>query len=65
MIYAGGGVINSGAAAELVELATSDRFPVTTTLMGLGGFPARTASGSACSGCTARGPPTMRWIRPI
>ena len=39
VIYAGGGVINSGAAAELVELATSDRFPVTTTLMGLGGFP--------------------------
>jgi acetolactate synthase-1/2/3 large subunit len=32
-------VINSGAATELVELATSDRFPVTCTLMGLGGFP--------------------------
>src|SRR3984885_13880008 len=39
VIYAGGGVINADAAAELVELATSDRFPVTTTLMGLGGFP--------------------------
>jgi acetolactate synthase I/II/III large subunit len=39
VIYAGGGVINSGAGAELVELATSDRFPVTCTLMGLGGFP--------------------------
>ena len=39
VIYAGGGVINSGAAAELTELATSDRFPVTCTLMGLGGFP--------------------------
>src|ERR1700685_3234469 len=41
VIYAGGGVINSGAGAELVALATSDRFPVTCTLMGLGAFPAR------------------------
>jgi acetolactate synthase-1/2/3 large subunit len=40
VIYAGGGVINSGAAAELTELATCDRFPVTCTVMGLGGFPA-------------------------
>src|ERR1700736_1010379 len=39
VIYAGGGVINAGAAAELVEFATADRFPVTCTLMGLGGFP--------------------------
>src|SRR3984885_10822948 len=39
VIYAGGGVINAGAGAELVELATFDRFPVTCTLMGLGGFP--------------------------
>jgi acetolactate synthase-1/2/3 large subunit len=39
VIYAGGGVINANAGAELVELATSDRFPVTCTLMGLGGFP--------------------------
>src|SRR5471030_494537 len=39
VIYAGGGVINSGAGAELVELALADRFPVTCTLMGLGGFP--------------------------
>ena len=39
VIYAGGGVINANAAAELVELATADRFPVTCTLMGLGGFP--------------------------
>jgi acetolactate synthase-1/2/3 large subunit len=39
VIYAGGGVINSNAA-ELTEFATSDRFPVTCTLMGLGGFPA-------------------------
>jgi acetolactate synthase-1/2/3 large subunit len=40
VIYAGGGVISAGAAAELTELATSDRFPVTCTVMGLGGFPA-------------------------
>ena len=39
VIYAGGGVINADAAPELFELATSARFPVTCTLMGLGGFP--------------------------
>src|SRR5207248_2011088 len=40
VIYAGGGVINANAAAELTELATVDRFPVTCTVMGLGAFPA-------------------------
>jgi acetolactate synthase-1/2/3 large subunit len=40
VIYAGGGVINANASDELVEFATSDRFPVTCTLMGLGAFPA-------------------------
>jgi acetolactate synthase-1/2/3 large subunit len=40
VIYAGGGVINANAAAELTELASVDRFPVTCTVMGLGGFPA-------------------------
>ncbi len=40
VIYAGGGVISADAAAELTELATGDRFPVTCTVMGLGGFPA-------------------------
>jgi acetolactate synthase-1/2/3 large subunit len=40
VIYAGGGVINANAAAELTELALADRFPVTCTVMGLGGFPA-------------------------
>jgi acetolactate synthase-1/2/3 large subunit len=39
IIYAGGGVVAAGAGAELTELATSDRFPVTCTVMGLGGFP--------------------------
>src|SRR5204863_214011 len=40
VIYAGGGVINANASEELVELGTSDRFPVTCTVMGLGAFPA-------------------------
>jgi acetolactate synthase-1/2/3 large subunit len=40
VIYAGGGVVNANASQELVEFATSDRFPVTCTLMGLGAFPA-------------------------
>src|SRR3954464_249550 len=40
VIYAGGGVVNANAAAELTELCRSDNFPVTTTLMGLGAFPA-------------------------
>jgi acetolactate synthase I/II/III large subunit len=39
IIYAGGGVVSAGAGAELTELATADRFPVTCTVMGLGGFP--------------------------
>jgi acetolactate synthase I/II/III large subunit len=39
VIYGGGGVVNGEAAAELVEFCTSDRFPVTCTLMGLGAFP--------------------------
>jgi len=40
VIYAGGGVILSSAAKELKELGERLRCPVTTTLMGLGGFPA-------------------------
>jgi acetolactate synthase-1/2/3 large subunit len=40
VIYAGGGVISANAAAELTELASSDRLPVTCTVMGLGAFPA-------------------------
>src|SRR5438270_7818317 len=41
VIYAGGGVGSADASAELTELATADRFPVTCTVMGLGGFPAQ------------------------
>jgi acetolactate synthase-1/2/3 large subunit len=40
MIYAGGGVILSEAAEELTRLARLLGSPVTTTLMGLGAFPA-------------------------
>ncbi|MBS1677540.1 MAG: biosynthetic-type acetolactate synthase large subunit [Actinobacteria bacterium] len=40
IFYTGGGVINANASEELRELAASDQFPVTSTLMGLGAFPA-------------------------
>ncbi|HEX8066372.1 MAG TPA: biosynthetic-type acetolactate synthase large subunit [Thermoleophilaceae bacterium] len=40
VVYAGGGVVNAEASEELRELCSSDRFPVTCTLMGLGAFPA-------------------------
>ena len=39
LIVAGGGVILSGAAKELRELAEFANIPVTMTLMGLGAFP--------------------------
>lgn len=39
VIYAGGGVILSGASDELFEFAAKIKAPVTTTLMGLGCFP--------------------------
>jgi acetolactate synthase-1/2/3 large subunit len=40
VLYVGGGVINANAAEDLRALASSDNFPVTCTLMGLGAFPA-------------------------
>jgi len=42
ILYTGGGIINSGpkAAHALRELAALTGFPVTSTLMGLGAFPA-------------------------
>jgi len=43
MIYAGGGVILSDAAAELRELVELSGAPCTNTLMGLGAFPASDA----------------------
>lgn len=39
VIFAGGGIIHSGAHAELLELAEKTNIPVTTSLMGLGAFP--------------------------
>ena len=40
MIYAGGGVILSDASPEMHKLVKGLGFPITQTLMGLGGFPA-------------------------
>ncbi len=39
VIYAGGGVISSGAHRELLEFAEKTNIPVALTLMGLGAFP--------------------------
>ncbi len=42
MFYTGGGLINSGPAAcqLLRELVDATGFPITSTLMGLGAYPA-------------------------
>ena len=39
VIFAGGGVISSGAAAKLTDFAERLEIPVTTTLLGKGAFP--------------------------
>jgi acetolactate synthase-1/2/3 large subunit len=39
VLYVGGGIVNSGAAAALLAFAEELQIPVTPTLMGLGGFP--------------------------
>lgn len=39
VLYTGGGIITSGASAELLKLAEQLSIPVVNTLMGLGGFP--------------------------
>lgn len=40
IIYGGGGIINANASEELREFVQKTNIPVTTTLMGLGSFPA-------------------------
>lgn len=41
IIYAGGGVVSSGASAELKKFVELTRIPITNTLMGKGIFPER------------------------
>lgn len=43
VIFAGGGVVLSESSEQLIRLAGLLQAPVTSTLMGLGGFPARIA----------------------
>jgi len=38
-LYAGGGVISSGANKEMFEFVEKTGIPITTTVLGLGGFP--------------------------
>ncbi len=40
MIYTGGGLVLGDGAEELIKLARTLNYPVTNTLMGLGGYPA-------------------------
>ncbi len=39
VLYTGGGIIHSNASDELLKFAEALQIPVTSTLMGLGGFP--------------------------
>lgn len=39
LFYVGGGLISSGASAELIKLAEKLDIPVASSMMGLGGFP--------------------------
>lgn len=39
VILAGGGIVYADASAELIEFVNKTQIPVTTTLLGLGGFP--------------------------
>ncbi len=55
-VWAGGGVLRSGAWAELAELAERLRAPVVTTYMGKGAFPEDhpLAAGSGCDEAAVR-----------
>ena len=39
LVYIGGGVVRSGAAKDVIEFVRKVQAPVTSSLMGLGGFP--------------------------
>lgn len=39
VLYCGGGIITANASRELLEFAEATQIPVTTTIMGCGGFP--------------------------
>jgi acetolactate synthase-1/2/3 large subunit len=62
VIYTGGGVVNSGRAASqlLRELVAATGFPITSTLMGLGAYPASGESWLGMLACTAPMKPTWR-----
>ena len=40
VIYTGGGIILGNASAQLTELTRLLGYPITQTMMGLGGYPA-------------------------
>ena len=58
VLYTGGGIISSNASKELAALAERLTIPVTSTLMGLGGFPGNHDLFLGCSVCTAPMLPT-------
>jgi acetolactate synthase I/II/III large subunit len=68
ILYTGGGVINSGPAASqlLRELVDATGFPVTSTLMGLGAYPAsgKQLAGHAGDAWPLRGQPRDARLRP-
>ena len=59
VVFAGGGIIRSGAYRELQELVERGQIPITLSLMGLGAFPAVIACSWGWPGCMARWRPTM------
>ncbi len=68
VFYTGGGVINSGPAASqlLRELVEATGFPITSTLMGLGAYPAQrqALAGHAGDARALRGQPRHARLRP-
>lgn len=63
VLYIGGGVISSSASEELRRFAEHFSIPVTSSLMGLGGFPGSHPLFWGCSACT--GPIRPTWPSPI